>query len=101
MIARIMKVHGEAFKAKVALESVGGDLTANQIGSRYGVHPTLVNRWQEELIAGAGSIFSPNQGIRSAKKVADHDKLVAELFEQIGKLKMELEWLKKKLQSVD
>jgi transposase-like protein len=80
---------------------VRGDLTANQIGSRYGVHPTLVNRWRKELIAGAGSIFSPNQGISSAKKVADHDKLVAELFEQIGKLKMELEWLKKKLQSVD
>jgi putative transposase len=94
-MARIKEVHGEAFKAKVALESVRGDLTANQIGSRYGVHPTLVNRWRKELIAGAGSIFSPNQGIRSAKKVADHDKLVAELFEQIGKLKMELEWLKK------
>jgi putative transposase len=94
-MARIKKVHGEAFKAKVALESVRGDLTANQIGSRYGVHPTLVNRWRKELIAGAGSIFSPNQGILSAKKAADHDKLVAELFEQIGKLKMEMEWLKK------
>jgi len=92
---RIKKVHGEAFKAKVALESVRGDLTANQIGSRYGIHPTLVNRWRKELIAGACTIFSPNQGTRSARKAADHDKLVAELFEQIGKLKMELEWLKK------
>jgi|GEM_PF-1964055 transposase-like protein len=55
-MARIKKVHGEAFKAKVALESVRGELTANQIGSRYGVHPTLVNRWRKELIAGAGTI---------------------------------------------
>ena len=54
-----------------------------------------MNRWQKELIAGAGTIFSPNQGTRGAKKAADHNKLVAELFEQIGKLKMELEWLKK------
>ena len=61
-MARIKKVHGEAFKAKVALESVRGELTANQIGSRYGVHPTLVNRWRKELIAGAGNIFSPSQG---------------------------------------
>ncbi len=94
-MARIKKVHRVAFKAKVALESVRGDLTANQIGSRYGVHPTLVNRWRKELIAGAGTIFSPNHGTRGARKAADHDKLVAELFEQIGKLKMELEWLKK------
>jgi transposase-like protein len=100
-MARIKKVHGEAFKAKVSLVSVRGDLTSNQIGSRYGVHPTLVNLWRKELIAGAGTIFIPNQGTRGTRKAADHDKLVAELFEQIGKLKMELEWLKKKLQSVD
>ena len=95
------KVHREAFKAKVALESVRGDLTANQICSRFGIHPTLVNRWRKEMIAGAGTIFSPVQDTRGAKKASDHDKLVPELFEQIGKLKMELEWLKKKLQSVD
>ena len=51
--------------------------------------------------AGAGTIFSPNQGTLGVRKAADHNKLVAELFEQIAKLKMELEWLKKKLQSVD
>ena len=94
-MAQIKKVHEEALKAKVALESVRGDLTANQIGSQYGVHPTLVNRWRKELIAGAGTIFSPGQGTPAAREVADHDKLVAELVEQIGKLKMELEWLKK------
>ena len=53
------------------------------------------------MTPGAGSIFSPNEGTRGARMAADHEKLVAELFEQIGKLKMELEWLKKKLQSVD
>ena len=95
------KVHGEAFKARVALESVRGDQTVNQIGSRYGIHPTLVNRWRQELIDGADSIFSPCQGPQEASEVADHDKLVAELFAQIGKLKIELEWLKKKHQSVD
>ena len=47
-MAHIKKVHEEAFKAKVALESLRGELTANQIGSRYGVHPTLVNRWRPQ-----------------------------------------------------
>ena len=77
-MARIKKVPGEAFKAKVVIESVCGDLTANQIGSRYGVHPTQVNHWRKELIAGAGTIFSPNQGNRGARKAADHEKLVAD-----------------------
>ena len=44
-MARIKKVHGEAFKAKVALESVRGAMTSNQLCSRFGVHPTLVNQW--------------------------------------------------------
>lgn len=57
-MARIKKIHGEAFKAKMALESVWGDLTANQICSRYGVHPTLVNRWQKKLIAGVVTILA-------------------------------------------
>ena len=76
-MVRVKKVYGESLKAKVALEAVRGDLTANYIGSRYGVHPTLVNRWWKELIAGAGTIFSPNQGTRGARKAADHDKLAA------------------------
>ena len=59
-----------------------------------------MNRWQKELIAGAGTIFSPNQDTRGAKKASDHNKLVAELFAQIGKLKMELEGLKQNLQFV-
>ena len=65
-MARIKKVHGEAFKAKVALQSVRGDLTANQIGSRYGYHPTLVNCWRKELIAGAGTIFTARTRARLA-----------------------------------
>ena len=70
-MARIKKVHGEAFKAKVVLESVRVDLTAKQIGSRFGTHSTLSNCRLKNLIAGAGSIFSPNQGNCGTRKVAD------------------------------
>ncbi len=100
-MARIKKLHGGEFKAKVALESIRGELTTNQVGSRNGIHPTLVSRWRKELITGAATVFDRPQGTRGSRKAGDHDKMVTELFEQIGRLKMELEWLKKKLQTFD
>ena len=77
------KVHTSAFKAQVALAAYKGDRTANELAGHYGVHPTLIHAWKKQLVQGAEEIFgSPARQ--------------AELFEQIGRLKMELEWLKKK-----
>ena len=87
------KKHTAAFKAQVALAAHKGDKTVNELASQYGVHPTLVHSWKKQLLAGADQVFS--NGVKAAASDAEAGK--AELFEQIGRLKMELEWLKKKV----
>jgi transposase-like protein len=87
------KHHTAAFKAQVALASLRGDRTVNELASQYGVHPTLIHGWKKQLLAGADQIFG--NGTKAAAVDAEAEK--AELFEQIGRLKMELEWLKKKV----
>ncbi len=86
------KQHSASFKAQVALAAVKGDKTVNELASRYGVHPTLIHAWKKQLLAGADRVFA-----NGSKAGADnHEAVQAELYEQIGRLKMELEWLKKK-----
>jgi transposase-like protein len=87
------KQHTPAFKAQVALAALRGDRTVNELASHYGVHPTLIHGWKKQLLAGAEQIFS--NGSQATAPDAEVHK--AELFEQIGRLKMELEWLKKKV----
>src|SRR6201997_2492107 len=86
------KQHTPAFKAQVALAALKGDRTVNELASQYGVHPTLIHGWKKQLLAGANQVFS--NGSKAATADAEADKV--ELFEQIGRLKMELEWLKTK-----
>ena len=87
------KQHTAAFKAQVALAALKGDKTVNQLAGQFGIHPTLIHGWKKQMLAGADQVFSssarPDTGDAEAEK--------AELFEQIGRLKMELEWLKKKV----
>ena len=87
------KQHTAAFKAQVALAAVRGDKTVNELAGQHGVHPTLIHGWKKQLLAGAEQVFG--NGGRAATADAEAEK--AELFEQIGRLKMELEWLKKKV----
>jgi putative transposase len=87
------KQHSAAFKAQVALAALQGDKTVNQLASRFGVHPTLIHGWKKQLLAGAEPVFSNGSQVAAADAEAEK----AELFEQIGRLKMELEWLKKKV----
>ena len=87
------KQHSAAFKAQVALAAVKGDKTVNELASQYGVHPTLIHAWKKQLLAGADQVFT--NGTKAAAD--DHATIQAELYEQIGRLKMELEWLKKKV----
>ena len=86
------KTHTAAFKAQVALAAVKGDKTANELASQHGVHPTLIHAWKKQLVAGAEDLFS--HGSKSA--AIDHEVLQAQLYEEIGRLKMELGWVKKK-----
>jgi transposase-like protein len=85
------KQHTAAFKAQVALAALRGDKTVNEVAAQFGVHPTLIHDWKKRLLAGAATLF---EGGAKAAPAADAQQ--AELFEQIGRLKMELEWVKKK-----
>jgi putative transposase len=93
-MARQRKSYTAAFKAQVALAALRGDSTANELAAKHQIHPTLVSNWKQALLQGAASLFAEGGG-KAAK--ADHQPDPAELFEQIGRLKMELEWMKKKL----
>jgi putative transposase len=89
------KNHPAAFKAQVALAAVKGDRTINEVAAQFGVHPTLIHGWKKQLLAGAEAVFA--SGARAA---APPDDRSAELFEQIGRLKVELDWVKKKAATV-
>jgi len=86
------KSHTAAFKAQVALAAVKNDRTVNAVAGQFGVHPTLVHTWKKQLLQGAEHVFGPGAKVGDGEAEARQ----AELYEQIGRLKMELEWLKKK-----
>jgi transposase-like protein len=90
------KKHSAAFKASVALATLKGDRTVNELAAQHEVHPTLIHAWKKQLLQGAEAVFS--DGAKTT--AADADAAQAELFEQIGRLKMELEWVKKKVGAV-
>jgi transposase-like protein len=87
------KQHSAAFKAQVALAALKGDRTVNELAAQYGVHPTLIHGWKKQLLTGAENLFAHG----TPTSTTDSEAEKAELFEQIGRLKMELEWLKKKV----
>src|SRR5918999_1653502 len=80
------------FKARVALEALKGHKTINELVSHYGVHPTQINKWKKHLQTELPQLFSN----RHEKREQDHEALQAQLYQQIGQLKVELDWLKKK-----
>jgi transposase-like protein len=86
------KQHTAAFKAQVALAALKGDKTVNELASQFAVHPTLIHGWKKQLLVGADLVFANGRAVDTEAQAQQ-----AELFEQIGRLKMELEWLKKKV----
>jgi putative transposase len=73
------------------LEALKGLKTVNELAAENGVHPTQISQWKRQLAQGAKELF----GERRAKEAQDHEALQAALYEQIGRLRMELDWLKK------
>ena len=90
--AKRRKVHTPEFKAKVGLEALRGAKTVNEIGQQYGVHPVQIGQWKKEIQEQARTLF---EGKRGPKPVAAHQEPDL-LYSEIGKLKVELDWLKKK-----
>jgi putative transposase len=80
------------FKARVALEALKGLKTVHELASAYGVHPTQIAHWKHRLHKEMPEIFS----VRRDKRERDQEACPAQLYQQIGQLKVELDWLKKK-----
>lgn len=89
--------HSSGFKFKIALEAVKGVKTVSQIAAEHNVHPTQISTWKKQLLRQGSTLFTrPNDRQRREQQEQE-----AELYEQIGRLKMELEWLKKKATAFD
>ena len=86
------KVYSGEFKAKVGLEAIRGERTINEIGRDYGVHPIQVGLWKKEILVRAGTLFEGKRGPKAVDGPGDTERLYGE----IGRLKMDLDWLKKK-----
>ena len=87
------RVHSKEFKAKVAREAIRGEKTSHEIASMYEIHPSLVRDWKLIVVEGMSGLFENQQQIRERKQAEEKEAL---LYQQIGHLKMDLEWLKKK-----
>ena len=82
--------HSPEFKFKVALEAAKEQKTISQLSSELGLHPTQISDWKKQLLENGKTVFQPN-GKHKLQVIQE-----SELYEQIGRLKMELEWIKKK-----
>lgn len=87
------RVHTAEFKAKVGLEAVRGLKTVTEIAQEYGVHPVLVGQWEKEILENANALFDVKRGPKPVDESSPEDKL----YSEIGKLKMQVDWLKKSL----
>jgi len=93
-MARTRRRFDGKFKSRVALEAIRGLRTISEIAKQFKVHPNQVTLWKKQLLEGAGEVF---EGSASSSKKNGDEPEAAELYEQIGRLKVELEWLKKKV----
>ena len=93
MDQNIRRVHPAAFKAKVALEAIKEQKTIAELAGMYSIHPTQITKWKKQALDILSSGFSEKQ----KKKEHDDRELVQELYQQIGRLKVELDFLKKKM----
>lgn len=97
-MARKRQSRGSDYKSKVALAAVRERKTISELAKQYEVHPTQISTWKKTLLDRASELFQDGRG---RQKAAEKETEVSALYEQIGRLKMELEWLKKKVDQFD
>lgn len=93
MDKNIKRQHSPEFKTQVILEVLKENKTVGEIGSQFSLHPTQIRKWREQALAGLKNIFTEKSG----RELAERDKLIDELYKQVGQLKVESDWLKKKM----
>mgnify|MGYP001192535739 CR=1 FL=1 len=86
------KSYSASLKARAALETIRGERSLNEIASSYGIHTTQLRQWKKQVLESVSDVFTDK---RNRSKKAD-EELVDRLYQQIGQLKVELDWLKKK-----
>jgi putative transposase len=91
-VTGVRRRHSSEFKAKVALEALKGQRTVNEIAAACGVHPMQVSQWKKQAVVELAGVF----GERRSREARAIEEERARLFQQIGQLKVELDWLKKK-----
>lgn len=83
--------HSAEFKGKVALEALKGMKTVNELASQYQVHPTQISQWKRQVHGRVNELFVNGPG----KSPEETEAVQAKLYEEVGRLKMELDWIKK------
>ncbi len=96
-MGRVRKSYDASFKARVALEAIKGERTIAEIASETGVHPNQISKWKKHAFEELPDIFSSGR----KKREQSSEELESELYKQIGQLKVELDWLKKKARMFD
>jgi transposase len=91
-MAKIRKKHSAEFKAKVTMAAIRNEETMAEMAARFGVHPTMIAKWKKALLDGAADIFDKHH-----KNQKQSDATIDELYRQIGQLKVERDFLSKKL----
>jgi transposase-like protein len=88
----VRRRHSSEFKARVAVEAIKGQKTLNELASEFGVHPVQIAQWKRQLLDASPAAFENAGGRRDHAQA----QLVEQLYQQIGQLKVEVDWLRKK-----
>jgi transposase-like protein len=90
----VRRRHSSEFKARVALEAVKGQKTLNELATAFGVHPVQIAQWKRQLLEASPAAFEG--GGTRRRKERGQEQLIEQLYQQIGQLKVEVDWLRKK-----
>ena len=98
MTKSIRRVHDAQFKTKVVLEALKGQKTLAQLSSEFGIHAQQITDWKRQVLEGMPSLFESGS-TKSTPTLEQREQIESPLFQQIGQLKVENDWLKKKLRT--